>query len=230
MAESRSTVRRALLAVAAVAFLVFIGVVQQIMSNGRLVTIDRHTAEHIADNQFLRIMIGRTPLRGWWVEPSRAVTVFGDVRFLVAVALLVACILWILERPRGAVFVAGATLSGVALDLVTRSIIGHVRPAMPSPFSFASKDGMPSGHALDATVCFGAIVIVLFPRLPVVARIAAVIAVSAVVAIVSVSRVTLLTHYISDVVGGVALGVAWLFALAAAFTPWQERPDLAVEA
>jgi membrane-associated phospholipid phosphatase len=47
------------------------------------------------------------------------------------------------------------------------------------------------------------------------------------VVLVSASRVTLLVHYVSDVVSGVALGLAWLFALAAVFTPWEERPDMA---
>jgi undecaprenyl-diphosphatase len=209
--------------------LAFAGVVQQVMTGGRLVTFDRRVANRIAHHQFLEIMIGRVPLEGRWVEPSRDVTVLGDARFLLAVALVAGTVLWIMWRPRAALFVVGATVGGMALDLVVRSYIGAVRPDIPSPFTFASQDGMPSGHALDATVCFGAIVIVLFPRLPVLGRIVAVLAATTLVLVVSASRVTLLAHYVSDVVGGVTLGLAWLFALAAVFMPWRERSERAYD-
>jgi membrane-associated phospholipid phosphatase len=224
MADSRSIVRRALLAAAAFALLVFGLVVQQIMTNGRLVTIDRRTSQRIARQRFFEISTGRLPLEGWWVEPSRAVTVLGDPRFLAGLAIGVGGLLLAMRRPRAGLFVIGATVGGAVLDLIVRSIIGQVRPNMPFPFFFSSQDGLPSGHALDATVCFGAIVIVLFPRMSVAARIASAVGAALLVLIVSVSRVTLLTHYISDVIAGVALGLAWLFALSAIFTPWTEDP------
>jgi undecaprenyl-diphosphatase len=190
-----------------------------------LVRYDRRTAQHIAHGKFFQIMIGRAPHVGRWIEPSRSVTVFGDVRFIAALAIGAGLLLLTLKRPRGALFVVGATFSGVVLDLVVRSYIGGVRPTMPSPFSFASQDGMPSGHALDATVCFAAIVLVCLPHLPIAARILVTTAATGLVAAVAVSRVILLTHYVSDVVGGVALGMAWVFALAAVFEPWDERSE-----
>jgi undecaprenyl-diphosphatase len=223
MAESRTTQRRALLAAAAVALLVFLVALQQVMTDGWLVTFDRDTANRVAHGQFRAVMIGRATLTGRWVELSRDVTAIGDVHFLLALAVVVGCILWITWRPRAGLFVIGATFGGAILDLLVRSMITDVRPAMPRPFSFASQDGFPSGHALDATVCFGAIVIVMLPRLPIAARIAAVVGASGLVVVVALSRVELLVHYVSDVVAGVALGLAWLFFLAATFTPWVER-------
>jgi undecaprenyl-diphosphatase len=225
MASSSSTVRRALWAASTVALLVFGVVVEQVMTTGALVRYDRRTAQNISHGKFFQIMIGRAPHVGRWIEPSRAVTVFGDARFIAALAIGAGLLLLTIKRPRAALFVVGATFSGVLLDLVVRSYIGGVRPAMPSPFSFASQDGMPSGHALDATVCFGAIVLVCLPHLPIAARILVAAAAGALVAAVAVSRVILLTHYASDVIGGVALGLAWVFALAALFEPWDERSE-----
>jgi membrane-associated phospholipid phosphatase len=223
MAESRTTERRALLAASAVAFVIFLVALQQVLTDGWLVTFDRNTAERIAHDRFRDVMIGRLPLTGRFVNLSRDVTAGGDVHFLLALSLVVGCILWITFRPRAGLFVVGATFGGALLDLFARSAISDVRPAMPRPFNFASQDGFPSGHALDATVCFGAIVIVMLPRLPIAARIASVVAAVGVVLAVAASRVALLVHYVSDVVAGIALGLAWLFLLAAVFRPWRER-------
>jgi undecaprenyl-diphosphatase len=49
-------------------------------------------------------------------------------------------------------------------------------------------------------------------------KLIATVATSVLVAGVSYSRVVLLTHYLSDVLAGVALGLAWLLLVAVAFS------------
>jgi undecaprenyl-diphosphatase len=44
-----------------------------------------------------------------------------------------------------------------------------------------------------------------------------------VVVVVGASRVVLGVHYVSDVVGGWLLGLAWLAATASAFRAWQRE-------
>jgi undecaprenyl-diphosphatase len=106
-------------------------------------------------------------------------------------------------------------LAGVALvptGLVVVTLMGAVqRPFPPSPVCVTGDTGMaphsfPSGHAAAATVY------------ALVARRSAVLpfgAVAGLAALVAVSRIYLGTHYLSDTVAGVAIGVGG-FALALA--------------
>ena len=116
-------------------------------------------------------------------------------------------------------------MSGVVPPiLVGRVGLAHVRPGMPFPYFLLGRYGLPSGHALDATVCFGAVIVVLWPQLSRRRRLTATVATSALVAGVSYSRVVLLAHYLSDVIAGVTLGLAWLLLVTAAFSlPRRDR-------
>jgi undecaprenyl-diphosphatase len=109
----------------------------------------------------------------------------------------------------------------VILDIVARTIIGHLRPDLPFPYFLII--GLPSGHALDATTCYGALVVVAWPHLSRGQRILATTAASLLVVAVSYSRVVLLSHYLSDVLGGVLLGLAWLLVVVAGFGPQLTR-------
>jgi len=214
---------RALYIGAAVALVAFCIVVQQVMANGWLVTVDRNLAQRAAHDDFFEVIIGQHAQRGGLVHASRAITPLGNVVVLLVISLVAATVLWSRDRQRAAVFVPGALVSGALLDIVLRTIIGDARPALPDPWRYISHFGLPSGHALDVTVCFTALLIVAWTTLAPVWRGVATVAVAAVVAAVAASRVVILVHYLSDVLGGVALGLAWVLFLAAVFRPWQER-------
>ena len=76
---------------------------------------------------------------------------------------------------------------------------------------------MPSGHALDATAFYGALLVIAWPRLSQWQRFFALAGTSLFVAGIAYSRVVVLAHYLSDVLAGVSLGVVWLLLLSAAF-------------
>src|SRR5205823_13013555 len=101
---------------------------------------------------------------------------------------------------------------------LARLIIGYARPKMPFLYRFLGRYGLPSGHALDSTTCYGAVLVIMWPGLSRVQRFAFVIGYVALVAGISFSRVVLLSHYLSDVLAGVALGAAWLLVVMVAFS------------
>ena len=144
----------------------------------------------------------------------RVITLMGRAWFLVP-ATLVMLAVFPEARARWWVWLALMLLAPVA-ESSLKALIGRPRPFDPS-------FGFPSGHATAAAAFFGAL-IYLAGGLPPPAR--AVIRVLAALAIVLVglSRVMLRAHWPSDVIGGIALGLA--LASAAALLA---RPPRAVQ-
>ena len=217
MQETRT--RTTHLVVAAVALAVFVAVVAQILADGPLVDFDHRVADHYRfgnlGRSFLRVQLAPQSR----LEPlARIVTPFGDA-FVVTVAIAVGA--WLLlthSRRREASFLVTVGIGGIVVNTVTRVVIGHIRPGMPYPYSLVTRFCLPSGHALDATVFYGALLIIAWPRLSASIRVLSTAGVIGLVAAVAASRVVLVAHFVSDVIAGVALGVAWLMLVAAAFS------------
>ncbi|MFD2766699.1 phosphatase PAP2 family protein [Micromonospora eburnea] len=116
---------------------------------------------------------------------------------------------------------AGGGLLGVLLKL----LVGRHRPELLDPVARASGLSFPSGHALNATLAAGVVLLLLLPftrdRRPLRRALWAVAVLVPVVT--GVSRVALGVHWISDVVGGWLLGLAVLAATTAAFRTWRTR-------
>ncbi|MBC7560857.1 MAG: phosphatase PAP2 family protein [Dermatophilaceae bacterium] len=96
------------------------------------------------------------------------------------------------------------------------------RPLAPSCgrwLSVAHAFGLsfPSGHVQGAMAGYTILLIVFLPVLHGWWRRTAVTFAVVMVAAIGFSRIALGDHYVSDVVGGVVLGAAWVAAMAAAF-------------
>jgi len=138
----------------------------------------------------------------------RAVNVLGNWRFLLpaTVLLLVVC-----DRARRTwwVWLALMIAAPVAEGLL-KPAIGRARPESVSY-------GFPSGHATAAAAYFGAVLALagdLRPRWRHLVRAGAV----ALIVLVGIARVMLRAHWPSDVLGGIALGLALAAAAAALAT------------
>jgi undecaprenyl-diphosphatase len=95
--------------------------------------------------------------------------------------------------------------------MILSQAFNRARPVFDvAVFHKMTSPGFPSGHAISAVMCFGLLAYLLVPKTRSGFR-KAVIIVLAVLAIllIGVSRVFMGDHYLSDVLAGYALGIAW---------------------
>ncbi|MEV0387405.1 phosphatase PAP2 family protein [Nonomuraea sp. NPDC050643] len=147
---------------------------------------------------------------------------FGPWPWRIAV---IACAAWLLHRgaPRLALWALTTVTVGGLLALALKIIVARARPHLPDPVALAPGDSFPSGHTVSATLGAGVIVLLLLPRLPrwgrgVAWAVAAFLALS-----VGYTRIALGVHWVSDVAGGLVLGVAVVAATTAAFETWRRE-------
>lgn len=137
------------------------------------------------------------------------------------VASMVALLAWRV-RSWWPVWVGVVALGGSPLFVfAAKQLVERPRPNMAIAAAHADGYSFPSGHATNSLVAFGLLAWLTTTLL--VSRRAVVVAVWAVTASMSIavgaSRLYLGVHYLSDVLGGWALGAAWLATVLVAFTP-----------
>ncbi len=145
-----------------------------------------------------------------------AASVFGAPRYLGPLALLAAGVFLYRGWRRGAALTLVMVAGAVLLDVGLKRFFARARPEaffdfypLPASYSF------PSGHAMFSACFFGGIAALVAHRLDSRARQAALWAAALVLTLlIGVSRIYLGVHYPSDVLGGYAVGVVWVAALA----------------
>jgi undecaprenyl-diphosphatase len=126
-------------------------------------------------------------------------------------------ILAVRRLTRLAVFVAVSGAGSLVLDPILKTLVGRLRPVVDHPVAYGAGNSFPSGHSLGSIVCYGAVLLAFLPAVPARFRTSAKVVVGAVIALIGMSRLVLGVHYLSDVIGAWALGVAWLGITAMAF-------------
>ena len=193
----------------------------QVQRSGSLIRIDTSAARHLHD----------------WVRHSddlvrelKILTFFGSPLWFYLI--VTPAVLWVWRRghTRLAVFLVVTTLGGGLLDTIVKEAVGRPRPSLVDPVASAHGKSFPSGHAMSSTVAYGALLLVFLPAIGRKYRPAVFAGVVMLVLAIGFSRLALGVHYISDVVGGFVLGLAWLAASTAAFSTWRvERGRPAVD-
>ncbi len=225
MTALRSSVRRRLdpdgryglrLTLFAVAFLLvaipFGLLLDQVQRSGSLIRLDTAAARHLHD--WVR---GSDDL----VRELKILTFFGSPLWFYVIVSPAVVWVWRRGHPRLAVFLVVTTLGGGLLDTLVKEAVGRPRPSLAEPVATAHGKSFPSGHAMSSTVAYGALVLVFLPAIG--RRYRPVVVAGAVVLVVAIgfSRLALGVHYITDVLGGFVLGLAWLAASIAAFSTWR---------
>jgi len=146
----------------------------------------------------------------------RTITAFGDVTVVIPLVLLGAALLaW---RRRGDLAVVLLASSAGTWVLVNSMKLAVQRPRPPEAVRLVAASGwsFPSGHAGQAAGAYFALA-VLFAMAVGRTRWSAVVVVvgAAVALLIGASRIYLGVHWLSDVVAGWAVAVAWLAVLLA---------------
>ena len=148
---------------------------------------------------------------GWLTSILRVVTWLGSLAVIVPVAVL-AGIFFVLRWHRWwpvallAVTIAGA----VGLYHLVKYLVGRPRPPPAIWIGHFSGASFPSGHAVQSVACYATLALIVGAGRPPRVKIAVGGVAALVVLVVGFSRIYLGAHWLTDVLGGYALGVAWL--------------------
>ncbi|WP_436690562.1 MULTISPECIES: phosphatase PAP2 family protein [unclassified Geodermatophilus] len=113
------------------------------------------------------------------------------------------------------VTVAIVTVAPITVSL--KELVGRVRPAFEDGGLSYGGLSYPSGHSSGIAALVTVALVLAWPRLAPRWRRPAVVAGVALVVLVGLTRMWLGVHFLSDVLGGWSLGVAWALAVALVF-------------
>ena len=150
-------------------------------------------------------------------------SVFSPTSFEAA-AIVIGIVLIARRAPRlGAWLIVTVVLTD-PLDALIKNAVARSRPTFDHPVLRLTSYSFPSGHAFGSIVAVSAFLLVGLPYVRASWRPILIALGCAVVLLVGYARVGLGVHYVSDVVGGWLIGLAWLAATTSAFRAW--RRDL----
>lgn len=213
--EQRYGLRVTLFALAAILALApFSYVMIDVINGGELVELDREFAGPLND------VFARSETLAAF---AKVMTFLGSpLWFYLTVG---GAALWFLKRGsrRVAAFLAITGLVGGLINSSVKLVVARPRPDITTALVEAQGKSFPSGHTMLSTVCYGALLLAFMPLIPRRARPFAISGYFVLVILIGGSRLALGVHYISDVLGGFILGLAWLALSTAAFSIWREE-------
>ena len=171
-----------------------------VVEGGRLSSLDEDLSAWVA-----RSMPG---VAEWIARVLSWIGGWVGVSIVVAVALV-----WLLRRGETALggLLVVVALGNQVVNIVTKDGYDRPRPTAGSPIDLPLSSSFPSGHAMTGIAVFGLLGLIASRELASRrARAAALVAGFALGALIAASRVVLNVHFLTDVLGGVALGLAWL--------------------
>lgn len=208
---------RALLVFAAVliaAAWMFFGIIEDVLTGDPLVAVDRSVY------QLLQGL--RTP---WGDSAMIALTQLGDAA--VTLPVVAAVLLWLVWKRawRAAAYWLAAAGFGAALTVILKAGFGLPRP-LPL-YEGAIAFGFPSSHAAMSIVIFGFLAVLTARELSLRGQLAVFSVTALLAGLIAFSRIYLGAHWLSDVLGGLSFGAAWVALLGIAYL---RRPAPAVAA
>jgi undecaprenyl-diphosphatase len=153
------------------------------------------------------------------------ITEFGSAPMMVALSVLGALLLLMHRRRLLALVWLIAPAGGVLLDMSLKHLFMRERPFFRDPFIDTTTKSFPSGHSMGSLIGYGLLAYLLMLSLPRVwMRLGVVSGLTLLVLAIGFSRIYLGAHYLSDVLGGYAVGGVWLAACITAVETMRRRP------
>lgn len=212
----RYGLRVTLFAVALVLVAVPFGLLtDQVVRHGPLLEVDKGVAEAIHG------WVVRQP--DWFVWLVKRVSDLGKPPVLTVFAGIGALYVLRHDRIRLALFIVTTAIVGGLVDTAVKVLVNRPRPEFEDQIAHALGKSFPSGHAMSSTVVYGALLLAFLPVVPRRRRRWVVGAYVLLVLAIAATRLALGVHFLSDVVGGIVLGVAWLTGSVAAFRIWRDE-------
>ena len=138
-------------------------------------------------------------------------TEIGSPEAMAGLTVLVALGLLMRRRRLLALVWLFAMIATAVLNLGLKSAFNRMRPDFRDPIIDERTNSFPSGHSMGAVIAFGLLtyflLLVLSDRRE---RVAVVVLAAVLTVMIGFSRIYLGAHYFSDVIGGFAVGGAWL--------------------
>ena len=188
-----------------------------VLVRGGLTSADSSVATYIASHR-----------PGWLTPVMQLVTWLGSSFFIVPFGLAVGGFLWRRRHTwEPLAMMAVAFLGAAGLYDIVKPAVGRARP--PAGLQVGGPDtgnAFTSGHATQSIAFYGMLAVVLIvwwaPR----RRALIAIAAALVTLLIGASRLYLGVHWLTDVLGGYALGLAWLsfvMVIAPLVKDWMRR-------
>jgi membrane protein DedA with SNARE-associated domain/membrane-associated phospholipid phosphatase len=190
-------------AVGALALWTFGGLTQDVLGHDEVARVDPRVLNWVLAHRV-----------DWVSSFMSAVSWLGSTFVIVPVLVLMVLFLIFRHRDRRSALLLALSVAGATgLYNVVKLAVGRPRPPMGAWVGHYSGGSFPSGHAAQSIAFYGMLAILFSARRS--ARFRAVLwaAATLIVLMVGVSRIYLGAHWFSDVLGGWALGMAWLSIL-----------------
>ncbi len=116
-----------------------------------------------------------------------------------------------------------SVFGGMLLNKLLKYVFHRARPHFDDPILTLTSYSFPSGHTMMATVLYGAMAAYLVARMPDRRwRLLLILSAMFLIALVGFSRIYLGAHYLSDVLGAMAEGLAWTsLSLTVMYSLWR---------
>ncbi len=174
--------------------IVFLGLALVVSANGGVTSLDTSVATWFADSR-----TGAMESLGTLIASITTPFV------LVAATLIAAVVLWSRRRRSDAVILAGSVFVAYLLGAIAKKLVDRPRPIAPINLSPESEPAFPSGHVLVVTTIAFVALGLAWAYVNRTARIVWTIVAVAAVAVVSLDRLVVGAHWLTDVLGALAL-------------------------
>jgi undecaprenyl-diphosphatase len=159
----------------------------------------------------------------------KTITELGNIQIVIVLATALVLVGAVRHRDRWSWLFLLVVLGGMeACMLAVKDIVGRLRPTL-NPAAATLGPSFPSGHSATAAAFYAAAALIIGRSLKRPTRQLVTAASVAVAVAVAASRVLLDLHWLSDVIGGLALGWGWFALCGVVFGGRLLRPTAAAE-